>query len=200
MILAADLVRPGIEYVDDFEPSFFTKESVYTFAANAADGLGFEPTSNIDQLIVELGGRVHITERSGLEYPFNGTILVHGEHDFDILIPDSTTPQTDRFTLAHEIGHYALHSKGGRIPIVADRHWGTSSERIEWEANWFAAGFLMPETAVRRFLEGNSRLSEIDLIYRVAGHFHVSPSAAEIRLKTLAIIPSLPSHGTRSVR
>ena len=72
----------------------------------------------------------------------SGAIYVHGRGDFDIVLPQFTSPLRDRFTIGHELGHYFLHSRQGERPLVAYRQ---GSGRLEWEANWFAAGLLMPK-------------------------------------------------------
>ena len=95
-----------------------------------------------------------------------------------------------RFTVAHELGHLFLH-----FPIVSETapdsgmiatRWvdetGDSEQlkRAEWEANWFAAAFLMPSNAFQSMLRSFS-----GNIVHVAARFGVSVQAAEIRAKTL---------------
>jgi Zn-dependent peptidase ImmA (M78 family) len=104
---------------------------------------------------------------------------VDGPDNFRILVSAFTGPERDRFTIAHELGHYVLHSDFGRKRIRAARF---GSDRVEWEANWFAAAFLMPETDFRdtcRRVGTNSTL--------VAARYLVSAKAAEVRMKALNI-------------
>ena len=53
-------------------------------------------------------------------------------------------------------------------------------ERAEWEANWFAAGFLMPQS---KFVEASTKMTDSEL----ATYFNVSSQAVEIRKRTLKI-------------
>jgi Zn-dependent peptidase ImmA (M78 family) len=101
-----------------------------------------------------------------------------------------------RFTLAHEIGHWRLHP--GRLltfdrPIRVNRRDNVSSmatDREEIEANAFAASLLMPEPAVRR------KLIEVPLKNRhdsdlstewLASEFQVSTAAMGFRLINLGL-------------
>jgi len=55
-------------------------------------------------------------------------------------------------------------------------------QRAEWEANWFAASFLMPSDDFRVVFRGSS-----GSISRVASKFTVSEPAAKIRASSLGL-------------
>jgi Zn-dependent peptidase ImmA (M78 family) len=107
---------------------------------------------------------------------------------------NSTHPHNrQRFTIAHELGHFVHHRPlldGGTNDTRAYR---TDPEtrlfnariqrRHEIEANRFAAGLLMPGDKVREVLQELRGVN--DLVSRLARIFHVSPSAMEIRLREL---------------
>ena len=73
-----------------------------------------------------------------------------------IVISQEFSPQAQRFTLAHEIGHWVLHK--GIIhhrdrPMATSRWVRRARSQEEQEADYFAAELLMPFAAVRnRFL------------------------------------------------
>jgi Zn-dependent peptidase ImmA (M78 family) len=169
--------RDGIEYRegDDIEPSNAFKKRVEEYAEQVAEALDFNVGENPAKLVEQLGGRVHYEDLEEL-IDEDGSIFVHGQSDFDILLPEYTSPRRDRFTIAHELGHYFLHSLQGEIPIIAYRQ---GSTRIEWEANWFAASLLMP---AGKFLKAWSSSQNLA---RVAEQFGVSEDAAEVRKKAL---------------
>lgn len=85
-----------------------------------------------------------------------------------------------RFTVAHEIGHFLLHSGEARprdLSVVNER----IAERfrsVEWQADCFAAAFLMPEHIVRQF----SKKLEL------AQCCNVSVQAAENRMRSLGLL------------
>lgn len=107
-----------------------------------------------------------------------------------------------RFTVAHEIGHYTLNHPGEifidktlRQKAVVVRRDGRSSEgtdKHEIEANRFAAELLMPNDLIHE--EVSKRLSKSktpnadDLVHDMAALFLVSTQAMEIRLVNLGFL------------
>jgi len=175
--LAMLLRRDGIEYVEGSRilASNAYKRTIEDYAEKVADALKFEIGEPPDRLVERLGGRV-VYENMDLLMSEDGSIFVHDSNDFDVLLPQYTSPRRDRFTIAHELGHYFLHSAQGEIPIIAYRQ---GSSRIEWEANWFAAALLMPAAPFRNELQQGVPLAAI------AQHFGVSEKAADVRRKSL---------------
>lgn len=167
------------------KPGRFTKASVDKFAEQVAAEFQVEPGSDLTSFVHSLGGDIKYGWESLDEYA-GGSILVRGLKDFTIVLSDLTSRKRDRFTIAHELGHYFLHYKltsEGKNDVVMratreKREGDPDHERAEWEANWFAAGLLMPATL---FLERCDILDEGQL----ATYFDVSTAAIEIRKKTL---------------
>jgi Zn-dependent peptidase ImmA (M78 family) len=102
-----------------------------------------------------------------------------------------------RFSIAHEVGHYVLHylprtAPGGVFACTtADMETsalpggGASAERLqhirqEVEANQFAGELLMPEASVRAMYKVTGGVA-----WKLARHFRVSPRSMEIRLEQL---------------
>lgn len=101
-------------------------------------------------------------------------------------------PNRQRFTIAHEIGHYLLH-KGS--PVFVDTGHsvsfrstaGSGSRREEVEANWFAAALLMPKGKVEAaFADCEFGVTDDDDLRALATQFGVSRQAMAIRLSVLA--------------
>ena len=91
-----------------------------------------------------------------------------------------------RFTFAHELGHAVLHGEflklalAGRSPCkIYKRSSLRPFEDPEWQANRFAAAFLMPTPQITKLLREGLRIDQI------ATYFKVSISAAETRIKKL---------------
>ena len=159
----------------DPQPVNWTKNEVQEFASKVAKQLGYQAGGNLEQIIEGLGGKVHRTDwASALE---TGSLEVKGEKDFAIYLSPFSGERRTRFTMAHELGHYVLHSDLGKTPLTIKRD-GENS-RVEWEANWFAAGFLMP--AEKFNVLAAQGWSDAEL----GEYFDVSEAAAEIRRKAL---------------
>ncbi|MFA7685568.1 MAG: ImmA/IrrE family metallo-endopeptidase [Candidatus Gracilibacteria bacterium] len=103
-----------------------------------------------------------------------------------------------RFTLAHELGHNELHSKGifidpeknFNIKYRAKKNGGYDPE--ESEANAFAAELLMPEDWVKKdfdTLDKNFKsLGKEFIANALAKKYEVSDEAMNIRLDSLSLV------------
>lgn len=164
-----------------------SKPSVWAHAEKVAIALGFAPGDPIEPIVARLGGKVNYKNVSpGEKKP--ESMVVKSQQDFTIYLPTMTSPARDRFTIAHELGHLFLH-----YPRIAREHPGELmvatrwvdeddpvQQRAEWEANWFAAAFLMPRDA---FVEAYENETADD----VADSFGVSLQAVEVRAKSLGL-------------
>lgn len=105
-----------------------------------------------------------------------------------------------RFTIAHEIGHFVLHHKSFVDP-KNDLHWdkkwayfrssaeSAGDKQDEYEANQFAAELLIPEDLLRDFIERERiDLSDDIDISRLAEALQVSEQALTIRLIVLKMV------------
>lgn len=88
-----------------------------------------------------------------------------------------------RFTVAHEIGHFLLHRDQIGTGITDDVLYRSSlSDRREAQANRIAADLLMPEPLVREWFERAKTLRVDDVLNFLADKFNVSSAAMKIRL------------------
>lgn len=95
------------------------------------------------------------------------------------------------FTVAHELGHAVLHTDtllelgDLNLKSQAALHRGLKEHPIyrdtEWQANSFAAAFLMPLEGIKRLTVKLENLSE----WEIANRFGVSEEAASIRLDVI---------------
>lgn len=109
-----------------------------------------------------------------------GAIEKRDDHPAHIYLNASDHPNRQRFTCAHEIGHFVRHGEGDFEYV--DYRDGTASMGIDGDerfANAFAAALLMPEKEVRRLRA--LEMSEQDM----AREFGVSEAAMVNRLKNL---------------
>lgn len=163
-----------------------SRASVERLAESVATQLGYEHHGHIKKAVEALGGRIVYQDFEGLYESDSGSLEVYGPGNLEIRISTNTSVKRDRFTIAHEIGHYVLHflyqnAQGRNLASLVATRYG--SDKAEWEANWFAASFLMPQDKFRdAFEELGGDIGE------VADKFGVSTTAAQIRAKALKLI------------
>lgn len=150
----------------------------------------------IEEIITSLGIKIK-------EYAFHedvsGVLVIDDEGQATIGYNPSETRKRIRFSIAHELGHYILHSNRSK-GIFMDkmmfrkniRLYNKKEERIEIEANYFAADLLMPKTLL---LEQVKMLDpyaddEQNITY-LANKFDVSVSAMTYRLINLGVYSAI---------
>ncbi|HBI91148.1 MAG TPA: hypothetical protein DDY58_01210 [Terrisporobacter glycolicus] len=80
----------------------------------------------------------------------------------------------DRFTIAHELGHYLMHTKEDAV-FTRSNVQLKAYENSEWQANTFASELLMPEYLI----------TDEDTVFTLMSRFGVTSSAAKVRLSKL---------------
>lgn len=123
--------------------------------------------------------------------------MLYRDSDQHVIGVNSAHPRPrQRFTIAHELGHRALHP--GReiildVPVRVNFRDKTSSmatDAEEIEANAFAAAILMPEKMIRDHitqLPASKRREPDDIAAGLAAIFKVSASAMSFRLINLGL-------------
>lgn len=104
--------------------------------------------------------QILIQAMDSAEEGVSGMLLRHGD-TFGILystrIPN---PGFQRFSIAHELGHYFIDGHLDQIPFDGNMHSSradfVSSDRYEREADHFAACLLMPTTLIRGVIDNTS--------------------------------------------
>lgn len=86
-----------------------------------------------------------------------------------------------RFTIAHELGHFVYHKDDENVFVDTTFFRGLTSDNLEYTANKFASELLMPEEQVRQLIEKDNVRSVADL----AAKFGVSSAAMLYRVKEL---------------
>lgn len=158
-------------------PTNLAKSAIGGFASQLSEKLGYQTASDLERIVRDLGGEIRY-ENIGIE-DSGGSLEVRPNQSpgFIIRLYSFAGTLRNRFTIAHELGHYFLHSDAGTKPIVVKRE---GSDRLEWEANWFASAFLLPK---KRFCEDWQRYGHSAT--RLASVYQVSEAVVDIRLETL---------------
>lgn len=141
-----------------------------------------EAPVKIGALAEELGLKV---VRSPLQPTISGMIRPSSEAPagFEVLVNKFETPERQRFTVAHEIGHYLLHrSDIGPGVIDSIMYRSSLTSRKETEANQMAAYIMMPTEVVSAELLKLGGLDVPDVVNILADRFRVSAPAMRIRL------------------
>ncbi len=150
--------------------------------------LGITDPADIDVTAIaqHCGATVVAEPLSGCE----ARVLGYGDHAV-ITVNAASSPTRQRFSAAHELGHWLADR--GRVAhrLCAERELvavgsGTSPEL---RANRFAAGLLLPAAMVRAHLRGAP--VGLETSRSLAGRFRASLSAAAVRLVELAPVPTL---------
>lgn len=120
---------------------------------------------------------------------FLGAVIPEGSGG--IMITTNRRPTIQRYTAAHEIGHWELEH--GHLAVdTAKEILGTSTEEVERLAQLFATYFLMPPPLVhaaasRHGVRAGTRMSSAQA-YLIACDMHVSYEAALRQMDNLDII------------
>lgn len=158
------------------------------------------PPVPIDQLIRRQ--EIHIVRKS-LDEETSGFIYIDPKTDAAVIglnISHSTTRQ--RFTLAHELGHFLMHqTDGGHLHVdekdffvrFRDKRIRNTWAQQEREANAFAAEILMPRMFLERdikSLKDGVSMSDDKAVRALANRYGVSLQAFLIRLANLGLLES----------
>lgn len=169
---------PAPAFIDP-KPANLQKSVVDNIAEQVAEKLGYKPGDNLLPCVERLGGNVKFDDMDTDDGSGSLEVFPGEKPAFVIRLPAFTGNFRNRFTIAHELGHYFLHSGGGKNRIRIGRE---GSNRMEWEANWFAAAFLLPAKQFRAdwTKHGGS-------IPHMVHKYQVSEAVVEIRLKSLSL-------------
>lgn len=130
--------------------------------------------------------------------PFNGdtvsgAIRKDEENNISIFVNKSDSYERQRFTIAHELGHYFMHLQDSKDFEKVDMHRATGYTTHmpqEVDANNFAAALLMDKnTLIEKFnLVKSLKFSDYRCIEYLSNMFGVSKSAMQYRLMNLGLL------------
>ncbi|MGO9294192.1 MAG: ImmA/IrrE family metallo-endopeptidase [Streptosporangiaceae bacterium] len=157
-------------------------------AAETLDALAIDQSAIIDPFaaIDQLGLALNITKLDNLL----GAVIPQG--DGGVLITSERSPAIQRYTAAHEIGHWILHGHELRMDRETEVL-GRPSSEMEREAQLFAGYFLMPPPLLNQAIAAyDLRLGGIhpEHVYRLSRDLDVSYEASARRLYMARLIDS----------
>lgn len=154
--------------------------------------IGKCPGFDIIRAVEILGGTVSFDNQSLLAVGVDARIeakVINDDIAFDILCKPDLTEDYKRFCIAHELGHLFLHmaekDQNGDVVILQNSFSKNNdfSKMYEWEAEEFAACFLMPEEEFRNSIENLKGDVE-----KLAKRYKVSPQSVIMRCKRLGFL------------
>ena len=148
------------------------------------------PPVCVKQVAAHLGIKI---EETDLGEDCSGVLVRNGDRAV-IGVNKEHHPNRQRFSIAHEIGHFMLHEgdtyidKGYRVQF-RDLESGSGTKGEEMDANAFAAALLMPAEWVKEaFYQQPFELTEDDVLQMLAQKFQVSTQAMSYRLMRLRLL------------
>jgi len=144
--------------------------------------------------VVQIAKECGLTIRKeDLEEEVSGMLVIQDDHAV-IGVNKNHHPNRQRFTVAHELGHFLLHAKSSQIFVDAspvfyrDEQSSEGTKTQEIEANIFAAELLMPEAALKEMLSRRPvDIYDEDDMADLGKKLRVSVQALTIRLTKLGL-------------
>jgi len=161
--------------------------------------LALDSPIDLKEAVIRLGGE--LIENNSLEGDVEAKIICASEAEkvnFKIIINNQKYSSRKKFKIAHEIGHLFLHMGyltdfWGEMNEYTDRDYSKVGFIMEeYEANEFAAAFLMPKDEFKKIAEEKIDEDELGIEYfynlnEIAKYFGVSRSAVLTRGMWLGI-------------
>lgn len=129
-----------------------------------------------------------------LESDISGLFVIKDKLAYIRYKENEKNEKRNRFTIAHELGHFVLHKN---IPLIIeksnkegtlyrDNTSSTGEVKREREANAFAASLLMPKFLIEK--EISDLPEKKDVVKHLANKFNVSSDAMTFRLINLGLL------------
>ena len=188
---AAAYLRDYFENYIDF-PELDTKLELEESPENSANelrriwNLDDQPISDIVDLMERHGLIIVNVDFNSNKIDARSGYVEIGEKQYYIVLVNGKKQNffRDQFTLAHELGHYAMHAK---LYHPQEDLLGQDYRTIENEANQFASAFLMPKESFESDLTQNGFIN-IDTFINLKSKWNVSIAAMVHRAHDLQLI------------
>jgi len=142
------------------------------------------PPVDVESICKTLDITIHITDLTEVEKTHKGEIagaLIKTPEFSAIFVNDMDPYVRQRFTVAHELGHYILHHNNNSDGIFISFRGASNPE--ERAANRFAADLLMPRDVLRK----SHAEKTLPLLWKLAEEFNVSRAAMRYQLESLGL-------------
>jgi Zn-dependent peptidase ImmA (M78 family) len=136
-----------------------------------------EAPVDVEKLASQLGIKIN---KLWLDDDMSGSIVRKGDDEFEINVNALHPPTRQRFTIAHELGHFVHHRHLLGDGVNDNRAYRTTSQsayynpkigpKEETEANRFAASLLMPAAKVNELRAGGMTVDQMAERLKVSKH------------------------------
>jgi len=134
-----------------------------------------------------IAAKYQIRVSRGPHPSFSGMLIRKDGHAL-IGVNSSEAPVRQRFTIAHELGHFFLHPQKDAFVDYRDNRRDIMRTPREQQANMFAAALLMPSDLLRKDFRSVASLGVTeDELHALAKRYMVSDDAMRFRLMNLNI-------------
>lgn len=133
------------------------------------------PVSDIDSVVSRMGGRVI---EDPVIYDFSdGQIRKIGDSEFEIIVSPFQSLERRNFAIAHELGHLFLHmdfmTDSDKLRKQSKEvYYRNGNSELEYQANEFAAAFLMPRKDYKNKLDEHIKGNMVNT-EKIARYFFV---------------------------
>lgn len=138
--------------------------------------------------IEEIASRLQIRISRAPSKDFSGLLIRKDGHAL-IGVNNSEAPVRQRFTIAHELGHFFLHPQKDTFVDYRDNKKDVMRTVKERQANMFAAALLMPRKNLTKDFKNLAKggLSDEELRRALIDRYEVSDDAMRFRLRDLGL-------------
>ena len=146
--------------------------------------LGDDPIKNVLRLLESHGILVALVNSGSEKIDAHSGYVDVNQHRYYVVLVDanSTTFLRQQFSLAHELGHFILHSDSVEPQTLDTQEY----RQMEKEADEFASEFLLPAQAFEKSISGN--LIDLNEYIRLKMKWHVAAGAMVHRARSLRLI------------
>lgn len=165
------------------------ENQIQSLAETAATAWGYsKDKDNILDVVKTLHGKVVYGYPDDL-HPYSetlGSIDIKNKEDFTIYVSEITSSRVNNFTIAHELGHYVLHSSLGEKPskYAHNKNAKHNAKLQEYESNLFACAFLMPKDAFTKIYK-KSKDNAHNIENYLAVIFNTTEEVTSLRISQL---------------
>ncbi len=176
--------------LNSLPPLKISKKDIAVAVNKVIEKYNFDPRKDsLKSLISKMGGKLEETSERNLGVLDSKLEALYDKEKFVIQVRKNLEEEEKRFFIAHEIGHYVLHSvlKGGeKIKVNVETMEEVDTRNLsEIEADEFAKNLLMPENLFREEVERIKKIDPENILVGIAYSFKVRYHVAKERDEAL---------------